>query len=168
MNSTLLIALYENNAAANQVVLETAAHLAPEDLIKEASPSHHNVLRLLSHMAYVESNFLHACQGTPFVFARLSGLDDLRQFWQTVTAQLLAYLPTLDETALQEELPVPISKALFHFPRWQMLTQALLHSAHHRGELSVVLTGLGQPLPDLDIIIRFTEQSGQVWPWKSR
>jgi uncharacterized damage-inducible protein DinB len=40
-----------------------------------------------------------------------------------------------------------------------------MHSTHHRGELSIVLTELGYPLPTLDIIVHFAEQSGQAWPW---
>jgi uncharacterized damage-inducible protein DinB len=51
-------------------------------------------------------------------------------------------------------------------PVWQLLIQGFLSSTHHRGELSIVLTQLGHPLPTLDIIIHFVEQSGQTWPWK--
>jgi len=48
-------------------------------------------------------------------------------------------------------------------PRWQMLAQSLLQSIHHRGELSIVMTQLGYPLPTLDPIIQFIKESGQVW-----
>lgn len=38
-------------------------------------------------------------------------------------------------------------------------------SFHHRGELSVVCTGLGYPLPTMDIILHFINQSGQSSPF---
>jgi uncharacterized damage-inducible protein DinB len=45
-----------------------------------------------------------------------------------------------------------------------LLAQAFVHSTHHRGELSIVLSHLGHPLPTLDIIIPFVTWSGQKWP----
>lgn len=44
--------------------------------------------------------------------------------------------------------------------------QAFVQSTHPRGELSIVLSQLGQSLPTLDIIIPFVTDSGQVWPGK--
>jgi uncharacterized damage-inducible protein DinB len=45
-----------------------------------------------------------------------------------------------------------------------LMLQSLIHSVHHRGELSIVMTGLGHPLPTLDIILHFARESGQPWP----
>ncbi|UCC76110.1 MAG: hypothetical protein JSW37_11425, partial [Anaerolineales bacterium] len=42
---------------------------------------------------------------------------------------------------------------------------AVIHSVHHRGELSVVCTGLGYPLSTMDIILHFINQSGQSSPF---
>ncbi|MFN8455860.1 MAG: hypothetical protein U0401_14540 [Anaerolineae bacterium] len=44
----------------------------------------------------------------------------------------------------------------------------MLHSAQHRGELSILLSELGHPLLIDDIIVRFTEESGQSWPFKGK
>jgi uncharacterized damage-inducible protein DinB len=165
-NFLLLASMSEYNGWANHQVLETAERLSEEELVREASPSHHSVLRLLSHMYAIESNFLLACQGETFTYERPAGLNDLRQRWEAVMNQQAVYLPALTETALAEVLPVTIGKRPFQFPRWQMLSQALVHSIIHRGELSTVLTGMGHPLPNLDIILRFAEESGQEWPWK--
>ncbi len=166
MHTDFLGALYEYNHYANGLVLDTAAKLSPEELEYESSPSHHTVLRLLAHMWGVECNFLAACQGEQFIFKRPDSLEDLRQRWEALFVQQQVYLKTLTEADLEAVLPVVISRQPFQFPRWQMLTQALVHSIHHRGELSIILTGFGYPLPNLDIIIPFAEQSGQPWPWK--
>jgi uncharacterized damage-inducible protein DinB len=166
MQPDLLMPLYDYNHSCNLTVLQTAAQLNPAELEYESSPSHHNVLRLLAHMWGVESNFLAACRGEIFAFSRPSSLDELSQRWEALYSQQQAYLPTLSQTDLETVLAVTISRQVFHFPRWQMLTQALVHSIHHRGELSIILTGLGQPLPNLDIIVQFAEDSGQPWSWK--
>jgi uncharacterized damage-inducible protein DinB len=51
-------------------------------------------------------------------------------------------------------------------PLWLLLMQAFVHSTLHRGELSIVLSNFGHPLPTLDIIIPFIEWNGQIWPTK--
>jgi uncharacterized damage-inducible protein DinB len=49
---------------------------------------------------------------------------------------------------------------------WQLLVQAFVHSTHHRAELAILLGQMGHPLPTLDILIHFAQQSGQPWRWK--
>jgi uncharacterized damage-inducible protein DinB len=166
MQADFLVALYDYNCYANNLVLETAAKLSPAELEYESSPSHHNVLRLLGHMWGVESNFLAACRGEQFLFKRPDNFAELRQRWEDLASQQKGYLGHLSETDLAAVLPVQISKQPFQFARWQMLTQALIQSTHHRSELSIILTRLGFPLPNLDIIVTFAENSGQLWPWK--
>ncbi|MDO9121852.1 MAG: DinB family protein, partial [Anaerolineaceae bacterium] len=75
------------------------------------------------------------------------------------------YLNWVTNEKLLEIVDIPIGEHPFKLARWQLLTQSLLHSAHHRGELSIVMTGLGHPLPTLDAIIAFIHESGQTWPW---
>ena len=69
----------------------------------------------------------------------------------------------VSEDLLAQEIIIPIGGQDIKLARWQFLTQSLMHSTHHRGELSIVLTGLGHPLPTLDIIIEFVQESGQQW-----
>ncbi len=66
---------------------------------------------------------------------------------------------------LDRQVQVTLRGRPFQFPMWQLLSQAFVHSTHHRGELSIVLTELGHPLPTLDIIVHFAKESGQAWPW---
>nr|MBP9041735.1 hypothetical protein [Anaerolineaceae bacterium] len=61
------------------------------------------------------------------------------------------------------EITVQIGAGRFTLPRWQLLAQSLIHSIHHRGELSIVMTELGYPLPTLDPILKYVNDSGQVW-----
>lgn len=166
MQPNLLLALYEYNRYANHTVLETAGKLRLTDLYRESSPSHGSVFGLLAHMLAVETGYLANCQGEQFKFERPTTLEDLSQRWDALAEGQLAFLAGLNESQLAEVVPARIGSQDFQFPRWQLLAQALIHSTHHRGELSIILTEIGQPLPVLDIIIPFAEQSGQPWPWK--
>ena len=166
MELNLLLPLYEYNRYANRLVLERAERLSENDLRRQSSPSHNSVFEILEHMLATETGFMLNALGQPFTFRRPADLPDLRQEWEELAARQLAYLATITESQLNEDIPTRIGSRDFHFPRWQLLAQAFVHSTHHRGELSIVMTGLGQPLPTLDIIIPFAENSGQTWPWK--
>jgi uncharacterized damage-inducible protein DinB len=166
MNINLLMALYEYNRYANRLVLDRAARLSQADLVRRASPSHDSVFGILEHMLATEGSFLADARREPFTFTRPSTLDDVRRDWEELADRQMATLSAISEAALLEDIPARIGSHDFHFPRWQLLIQAFVHSTHHRGELSIVMTALGQPLPTLDIIIPFAENSGQPWPWK--
>lgn len=163
MNRDGLLALYAYNAYANNLVLETAAHLTDDELTRQSSPSHSSVHALLVHMLECEAFFLACCQGQSLEDLDLPGVPDIRRRWSSLAQEQREFITLLDENDLACEIPLP-SKGGSHLPLWQLLVQAFVHSTHHRGELSIVLSGLGHPLPTLDIILHFFAQSGQEWP----
>ncbi len=69
----------------------------------------------------------------------------------------------MNDFELEEEITVNLGRGEVTLPRWQFLSQSLLHSFHHRGELSIVMTQLGYPLPTLDPILKYIRDSGQPW-----
>ncbi len=154
------------NTCANQLVLDTVAQLSETDFTRESSPSHGSVRGLLIHMLRVEASFLARCQERCIEADDLPALADIRRHWHTLSQEMHDFIASLDESRLHRVLLVPMRDRSFRFPTWQMLLQALLHSHHHRGELSIVLSALGYPLPTLDIIVHLAEQSGQPWPWE--
>ncbi len=165
MDQGILQALYNYNTYANRLVFETAWKLTGEQLIAPSSPSHESVYSLLLHMLGTEIFFLKVCQGQelPPRPETPPSLAEVRAFAEKLAGEHESYLASLDETTLLREVTFEMGGRSFHLPVWQLLTQAFVHSAHHRGELSIVLSGLGHPLPTLDIIIPFIRQSGQEW-----
>jgi len=165
MNHDSLLALYVYNAYANKLVLDTVEQLAEAKFTRESSPSHGSVRMLLLHMLECEAFFLACCRGQSF-----DGLDDLptladiRRRWTELEQEQQDFIASLGESDLAREISAPLGERPLCFSLWQLLVQAFVHSTHHRGELSVVLTQLGHPLPTLDIILHFIQQSGQEWP----
>jgi uncharacterized damage-inducible protein DinB len=148
-------------------VLDTAERLTQDELIRQSSPSHSSVLALLRHMLECEAFFLACCRGEPFPGYDRAGLESVahvRQRWTSLAQVQREFIGALGEDELEREIPLPFRSAESHLPLWQLLVQAFMHSTHHRGELSIVLTGLGHPLPTLDIILHFFARSGQDWP----
>ncbi len=169
MNQEGLLALYKYNAYANCILFETAAQLSEAQFTQASSPSHHSVRGLLLHMLEAEAFFLSVCSGQPK--DELPGemtLADIRRHGDQIAKRTHDHLVKMTDRDLMREIEVPICRQPLQLPAWQALVQGFVHSTHHRGELSIVLTELGFPLPTLDIILQFVEQSGQQWPRQQR
>ncbi len=167
MEQSMLSALYAYNTYANEIVLTTVSQLSEKEFTQRSSPSRDSVHVLLRHLLLTETFFLKRCQGQtpPAQLAdRLLMLDDLQNYQQRLAHEQEEFILTLTDAERQREIDFQIGPQSLHLPMWQLLIQALVHSTHHRGELSIVLSQLGHPLPTLDIIIPFVEWSGQVWP----
>lgn len=167
MNKSSLLVLHHYNEYANRLVLETAARLDEKAFTTPSSPSHGTVQGLLTHMLTTEFFFLARCEGKP-ILPRAPGatltLEELRITFEQVAEERRKYLEWASEELLAQEIAVPIGGKEIRLARWQFLLQSLLHSTHHRGELSIVMTALGCPLPTLDPILQFVSESGQEWP----
>ena len=160
--------LYAYNAYANELLLQTVIQVPEGQLHAPSSPSRGDVCTLLIHMLAVEKYFLYACTGQAFAFnpGDCDDLEEMRQYWQALETERQNYLGGASQDDLAQEIHIQIREREFRLPRWQLLTQALVHSIHHRGELSIVLSQLGHPLPTLDPIVHFARESGQEWPWE--
>jgi len=165
MNRDGLLVLYDYNAYANGLLLDTVAQLTEAKFLQVSSPSHGSVHELLVHMLEGEAFFLSVCTGYPLdELPSLPALADIHHAWAQLAKEIHNYLVSLTDADLAQEIEVPLKGQSLHFPKWQALVQGFVHSTHHRGELSIVLTELGCPLPTLDILLQFIKQSGQPWP----
>jgi uncharacterized damage-inducible protein DinB len=168
MNKFSLLVLHNYNTYANDLVLQTAVRLDEAAFSTSSSPSHGSVQGLLTHMVTTEFFFLARCEGKPILpkpSAAALTLAELSTTFTQVAEQRRRFLEYVGEEALAQGITVPIGGKDIKLARWQFIAQSLMHSAHHRGELSIVMTALGQPLPTLDPIIQFVKESGQEWPW---
>lgn len=168
MNKSSLLVLHNYNDHANALVMEAAKKLDENAFTTSSSPSHGSVQGLLTHMLTTEFFFLARCEGKPVQpkpAAATLTLEEIRVTFVQIAEERRKYLEWISEDLLAQEIAIPIGGQDFTLARWQFLAQSLLHSAHHRGELSIVMTALGAPLPTLDIIIPFVNESGQHWPW---
>lgn len=170
LNISALLVLHEYNEYANNLVLDTTERLSDVDLTCNSSPSHQSVLGLLFHMLGTETHFLCGCLGKKLESQtgdfRMPSLCQIREKLSEVSCERIEYLKRATDAEVLQPVEVLIGGKLLTLPRWQLITQSLLHSAHHRGELSIVITNLGRPLPTLDVIIQFVENSGQEWPFE--
>jgi uncharacterized damage-inducible protein DinB len=156
INRDGLLALYDYSVHANNMVLDGVAQLSDEEFKRESGASHSSVFRLLWHILDAEDYLFALCQ--PQRVPERVDLDtvaDFRAYHAQVSALNRAFLAGLQDANLDRVLMTTLPGKPYPFAVWQILTQALYHSIHHRGELSILLTQLGHPLPDMDIIVYF-------------
>ena len=166
MNRDGLLALYAYNAYANHLALDGLAQLSEDEFARESSPSHSSIRGLLLHLLECEAWFLANCRERTLEEPDLPTLADIRRYWSDLEREQQNFIASLTESDLARDLAVRLGQHSFHFPVWQLLVQAFVHSTHHRAELAILLGQMGHPLPTLDIIIHFAKESGQEWPWK--
>jgi uncharacterized damage-inducible protein DinB len=167
IDRSALISLHHYGIFANTLVLETAAKMSEEELSRNSSPSNGSVMGLLHHMLRVEVRFLAECENIPiesiYLINTTPTLQEIVTSFNTLEKEQGQYLDRVTDEELSQKISVTIRAKSFLLPRWQFLSQSLLQSIHHRGELSIVMTQLGYPLPTLDPIIQYATESGQAW-----
>lgn len=175
MTTTGLAAVYgvlaRQNAYANRILFDETVQVGQDALEEAKSPSRESAFQLLCHLAAVEDNYLSQIQGTARRFGQAAALSltEVAALADATSKALLDYVMALCESEFDRVVEFRFSTgALVRYPVWQILTQILIHSTQHRGELSVLLSALGRPLPIDDIIVRFTDESGQDWPFRPR
>lgn len=161
-NSLMKLARYD--AYANRLVLADAEKLSDGDFKRTTSPSHGSVRQLLQHLIRSEVFFIAACAGEKLTPPEPVSAPEFCMLIDYVEEKAAALLAGLDETGLQQIGQIDLHGTILKFPVWQLLVQAYTHATHHRGELSIVLTELGYPLPTPDIILFFAAESKQPWP----
>jgi uncharacterized damage-inducible protein DinB len=167
MNRDSLLTIVKFNAQSNQLVSDSAAELNPEDLTRQCSPSHDTIFTLLKHMYGGERVYLDFCQGKalhPAPVEAITEFADLREKWLHLGDEITSFVGQLDDRAVNQSIPITFPEITWHSPVWQVLMWTIVHNIHHRGELSIVMTQLGRPLPILDMMLFLIRESGQPIP----
>jgi uncharacterized damage-inducible protein DinB len=134
------------------------------------SPGRTSILRLIQNTLATEGHYLALCQEKSFKFSRTdySTIENLGALSSQLETKFQEFVEAMSEEDLRRVLDVKIGNYEFRFPIWQLLIQALMHSAQHRGELSILLSSVGWPVPISDIIVQFAQASDQPWPWEAK
>jgi uncharacterized damage-inducible protein DinB len=165
MEKLFLSSLAHYNAYANQTLLETAVKIPYKKLDVTPSPSRHSALTLIKHTLDTEAFFLAQLLGEDYQpgIRSLTSMEEIQEHAKRNSEKFLSYVDALDDAVLAREVDLALGTPPLRLSVWQVLLQVFMHSAQHRGELSIILSSIGYPLPIDDIIIRFVEESGQTW-----
>ena len=160
--STLTL-LFEYSLWADTRVLEACESLTPEQWDQSLGHSWGSVHGLLAHILAVEILWFARWQGESPTSLRSTEdfptLADVRRAWLEVKAEMRDFIQYCDEARLQHNLSYMTTKGVpYSEPLWQLMLHLFNHGTHHRGELAAMLTLLGVPHPEDDLLFYLREK----------
>lgn len=147
-----------HNDWANGQVLNAAAGLSDEKLDKAMEMGRGSLRSQLLHIWAGESVWLARWQGrteTPWPNENEKApVASILQRFETVYAERNRFLGGLNDAALAQMVTYRDSKgSLFKASLADMITQAIVHSAHHRAQVVNMIRRLGGQPPELDYMM---------------
>jgi uncharacterized damage-inducible protein DinB len=164
--------LYDHNRWANERVFEAAAHLSTEQFLAGDDTPHGSLRDTMLHMIGAQWFWLNRWDGTaqtrPEALRlarealdpdRHPDVESVRESWRVLQARTEAFLSDLTDDGATEIMSStrPGGKE-WSVPLWKLLVQIAIHSAQHRSEIALKLTGFGHSPGDLDYLIYLWEK----------
>jgi uncharacterized damage-inducible protein DinB len=147
------------NAWANRRLYDAAAMLSDAEYRSDKGAFFKSMHGTLNHLLVTDRIWMHRFTGEGDVPQRLDAIlherfDALRAAREAEDRRIVAYVDGLDDTRLAgairyrrvstpDEFVQPLMPALDHW---------FNHQTHHRGQAHVILTALGKPAPELDLL----------------
>ncbi|MCL6625338.1 DinB family protein [Alicyclobacillus shizuokensis] len=134
--------LYNLLSAVHGTIDQMLEGLTDEQWLKKPLPNFNNIASIIHHMALVERKFFSAVAGEnlqidvgePFKQTNWN-LDDIRQAW----AESLPYAARVFSDLKEPELSEPgLKLAVGELNKRQLISYAIAHTAHHRGQIPLV------------------------------
>jgi len=157
VTSEAIRTLYQYNTWANTRILDTAAHLGPEQLVAPGGASFDSVRDTLVHTMEAQWLWLERWNGrSPKAMrpAREFGeLGSIRARWAVIDADTHAFVAGLDEARLGTVVEYTNTEgARWAYPLWQQMLHQVNHATQHRSEAAVMLTQFGHSPGWLDFL----------------
>jgi uncharacterized damage-inducible protein DinB len=159
----MLEGIYQHGRFANARLLDQAAQLTNEELDAERPGMFGSIRSTLQHMMQAQHGWLRRVQGldpvAPWAEDAFPTIADLRNQWDALDAETLAYVATLTDDQLLERIAMRSWRGwVTEAPRWQALIHQAFHQHQHRGEVAMVLTVLGHSPGEIDAFDWFEEE----------
>jgi uncharacterized damage-inducible protein DinB len=152
----LLLSQLDYTEWASQRLLEAAAGLPAEELIRDHGTADKSVLGTLVHIYAADRSWLGRVRQqapAPFINDSDFSLDVLRRDWPAIFQGLRDWLATLDPESITNPVYYADLKGRPHStPAWQIVVHVVNHGTHHRGQIAGFLRTMGHRPPPLDAI----------------
>jgi uncharacterized damage-inducible protein DinB len=154
------------NRWANRRLYDAAATLPDEDYRADRGAFFKSVHGTLNHLLLADRIWMGRFIGDPIPAQRLDAVlfDDfqtLRRERERADGRIVDFVAGLDDARLAAPLRYErvSSRTVYTQPLWAALDHFFNHQTHHRGQIHAILTGLGAPAPELDLIY-FQREAG--------
>lgn len=156
MRTIDILALFDFTYWADRQLLDAAAAVPADDLVRPASITYRNLRDTLVHTLDVELSWRRRLRGEPKELWDASlQVDDyptigaLRDHWTADEAEMRTWLGPLTDDDLVAIVDLGNSD---RFPLWYYLVHIVTHSEQQRRDVQILLRDLGHAVPDLEFL----------------
>ena len=149
--------LIEYHVAMSRRVWGSIDQISEEQFLADDSYSRGSIRNLMVHLSHTDLRWLTGLKNLPDPSESMKGYMaypdrlNVREYWESVAAELTGYVNRLDEAQLNEN-PVDIPG-----PRWEVLLHLVNHGTDHRSTVLQRLHEYGAPTFDQDLILWLAE-----------
>lgn len=157
MNHQDILVLVEYHNRSTGKIIETAALLSEEQLMRAGEFDHDSAFQSLRHLLDVDWSWRQFCMGNDvgkqylWDFVPMTNFAQVRAAWEKDSGELLAYAQGLDDAALQKEIVLNWGVDE-RAPIWKILAHVVNHGTQHRSELARYLTKCGHSPGEMDLL----------------
>lgn len=150
-------ALYAYSYWANARLFAALEQLSEEQFTQTIAGSYGSIRNTLVHVMSAEWGWIDRCGGTPRG-AALKGPDfptlaSVREQWTVVEGHVRDFLQPLSDEALDREVRWAIGAGPAHRTKMgDLLMHSIIHAAHHRGQVALLLRTLGLTPGNFDLL----------------
>jgi uncharacterized damage-inducible protein DinB len=149
-DDSVLVKLFNHNAWANLLLLESCAGLTDAQLDAAAVGGYGSIRDTLTHLLVAEQNYVNQVNGrlpaVPLQKGQWPGFVTATAAAQWSSAELLQIARTARADTVHR---VPPPRPAVEYKLSTLIVQAITHSTEHRTQIATILTTLGVEPPDL-------------------
>ena len=162
MSPAILELHLDYSAWASRELVNAAAQLSGEELVRDFSTADRSVLGTLAHVFAADRVWLVRVTGAAmpaqFITERDHSLAVLQTEWPALHQRWKEWARGLtEESAVQVLSYKDMSGNPWRQPLWKIVLHVVNHGTHHRGQVAGFLRAMGHTPPKLDLIYYYRE-----------
>lgn len=148
-------------AWASKLLVDAAAQLSPEELVRDFQTADRSVMDTLVHIYAADRLWLARLSGEPhpgFVTEADRSLSVLQNDWPALRERWTRWAGGLtDESVLGFIAYHDMKGRPWNQPLWQLVLHVVNHGSHHRGQVSGFIRSMGHQPPATDLLYYYRE-----------
>ncbi len=157
--------LYDYNYWANKRILSVVSQLTPEEFTRHVAGGHGSIRNTMFHVLSTEWGWLSRCgghsRGTRLNAEYYPTVQPLIDDWNKVECYMRDFLSGLDDKDLIANVEYKGKEGQIRsMPLGELLHHSIIHGAHHRGQVAVLLRELGSTPVYFDILFYYADKHG--------
>lgn len=157
--------LYDYNYWANKKLFSVITRLTPEEFTRTVAGGYGSIRNTMVHLLSTEWGWLSRCggheRGARLKADKYPTAESLIKDWENIEHYMRNFLSKLDDDDLNQYVGYTGNEDKRRsMPLGELLHHSIIHGAHHRGQVAVLLRELGYDPGSFDILFYYGEIHG--------